>query len=213
MLTFTISLNLHKTMSVTVHNQYPDIELASPVCFCDGKICNEYPVKRMGNSTMMKIDFRFDLAKYESGGILMYNVQRNNTRSDYQYSIDAISAEAVESTSKVMRLLVAWKIDRSWKSRVRIALVEHDNGLVLNEDKLAQLYDEVNDMSSDYNPLGWFVRDNTILMAKYEIEGIGLKVTISKGTKSVHIMKPMWIDLERQVSSLRYNILYANLHY
>jgi hypothetical protein len=97
----TFSLVLYETMDVTIHNLYSDIELTSPVCFCDNGTYDEYPVDEMDNGTMMKIGFRFDLAQSESGGILMYEVQRKgDTKSDHQLSIDIISTKAVEDASK-----------------------------------------------------------------------------------------------------------------
>jgi hypothetical protein len=106
------SLTLHEVMNVTVHNQYSDIELASPVYFCNCGTYNEYPIERTSNGITMKIGFRFGLDKLP-GGILMYELQRKgNTKSDHRSRgnakslrpprTDITSTNAVEDTSKMM---------------------------------------------------------------------------------------------------------------
>jgi hypothetical protein len=221
----TVSLTLHMPMYVTVHNQHSGIELTSPVCFCDGRIYDEYSVERSDGGAVMKVGLRFGLLDKLPGGILMCRVQRNrNAKCDYQSSTDTTFIGAADDTSKIMRLLVTWKINRSWKFNVRIILVGHDDELVLNEDKLAQLYDKVNDIPSDvydwilkydgiYKEV-WLMNDNTVLVttndAIYEI-GCELKITISEGAKDKDAESAFWIDSARQVSSDG-NTLYANLN-
>jgi hypothetical protein len=203
MLMCIVSLTLRGVMDVAVHNQYSDIELVSPVYFCNRGIYNEYPVEKTDGIVMMKIDFSFGLDKLP-GGILMYEVQRKgNTESDYRSNIDTTFAETVGNTSKMMRFLVIWKIEHSGEPRVHIVLVEHDNELEWDEDKLAKLYDKANDQSSrHYNPsrYTWLVSANTVLEATYEAvqkEGLELKVVISKGIKDWNTRQALWIDPER----------------
>jgi hypothetical protein len=205
-LIYTISLTLYKTMAVTVHNWYSNIELTSLIYFCNHGRCYEYPVGNTDAGVMMKRDFRFDLNQDECGGILMYEVQRKgNIRFDYRFSIDTISAKAIEEASKMTRLLVIWKIERFGKSKVNIMLVEYDNKLVLDEDKLARLYDKVNDIPSGHNPSKLLMCDNTMLAATHKVvreAGLELKITISKGVRDLDTIRSMWIGLERQVLSL-----------
>jgi hypothetical protein len=203
-------------MDVTAYNHYPDIELSPPIYFCNHSTYYEYPIERMDDDAMINIGFRFDLDQDEPGGILMYKVQRKrNTESDHQSSTDITSSEAVEDTSKTMLLLVAWKIEHSEGLGVRILLVEHDNRLVLNEDKLAQLYNKVNDIPSGLHGWAhkydgilkstWLMCNNIVLRATYEIifeKSLGLKIAISKGVKDEDTELALWIDSERQVSSL-----------
>jgi hypothetical protein len=219
----TASFTLHDTMNVTVHNQYSDIELVSLVYFCKCETYNEYSIERMSTDSIMKIGFRFDLEQDEPGGILMYEVQRD-TKSDRQSSIDPISAKVIKDTSKMIRLLVAWRFERPWTIRARIALTEHDNELVLNEDKLAQLYDKIYDIPSEvYNLFfrydgiyksTWLICNNTVLKEADEVifeKGIELKITISEGVEDKYTVKPLWIDSTRQVLSLM--VIYFTLIY
>jgi hypothetical protein len=218
MLTHTVSLTLQRTMNVTIHNQYPVIELVSPIYFCNYGSYYEYPVERTGTDagSVMKINFKFDPNQKKSGGILMYKIQRKvNTRSIHQSNVDPIYAKVVEETLEMIRLLVIWRVKDHVKPRAKVIFVEHDNELVLNEDKLAQLYNEIIDMAFIYNRgylstkhrdlcdfLALF-RVHTALEASYKVEwqcDLGLKINILKdkyAMKDEHTMKPMWIDPKR----------------
>jgi hypothetical protein len=214
MLMCSASLTIHETIGATVYNQYPDIELVSPVYFCDGGTYNEYFVERTDTSVMMRISLRLGLLDKLPGGILMYKVQRKrNAKSDHQPSTDTASTEVIEDTLKMMRLLVAWKIGSFGEPGVYITLVEHSNELVLNEDKLAQLYNKINDTPSEecdwvfrycsFSKSTWLMCDNTIMVARYEAaqkESLESKIIISKGVKSKYAESVLWIDSERQVS-------------
>jgi hypothetical protein len=192
-LMYTVSLTIYKTMVMTVHNQYPDIELVSPIYFCNHGAYYEYPVERTNTDTMMKIDFKFDHDQDALKGISMYEIRRN-TRSGHQSNIDTISAEATEDTLKIMRLLVTWKIGRSEKPKVNVVLVECSNDLLLSEDKLVQFYDRVNDIPSCHSASGctWLMCGDTALAVRREVirkTGLELKITISQGVRSLNTIR------------------------
>jgi hypothetical protein len=214
MLMYTVSFTLHETMAVTVHNRHPNIEVVSQVYFCNDGGHYDQSIERTNTSTIMKIGFRFGLDRLPDG-ILMYELQRRgNSESDHQPNTDTISAEVVKNASEVMHLSVIWKMNCSGKLKVRMTLVEHDNKLVLNKDKLAQLYNKVHDIPFEYDYFGWLMCDNIELAAKYMVmyeEGLGLKIIISKGVRTNCAMKPIWIDSTRQVSSLM--VIYSMLIY
>jgi hypothetical protein len=199
MLMCTSSPALRGAMDVTVHNLSPDIELVSPTCFCNRGIYNEYPVVRR-NVSAMKIGFSFGLDKLP-GGILMYEMQRKaSARSNHQSSTDT---KTIEDISKMTRLLVAWKIEDTEEPKVYMISVEHDNELILNEDKLAQLYVNVNDQFSErYNPSRhtWLVYDDIVMEATYNVvqkEGLALEIAVSKGVKDWNTKPALWIDSKR----------------
>jgi hypothetical protein len=132
-------------MIMTVYNQYSGIELASPIYFCNHEKHYEYPVERTRAGSVMRTEFRFDPDQDEPGGILVCKVRRkSNATSDRQTSVDTIYARVIEEAANMMLLLVTWKIEHLDEPKVNIILVEYDNELVLNEDKLAQLYDKNN---------------------------------------------------------------------
>jgi hypothetical protein len=201
MLMCAVSLTLYKTVVMAVHNRHPDINLVSPIYFCNRGIYNGYSVERMNIGAMMKIGFSFGLDQDEFGGILMYEVQRKrNTVSDHQSSIDTIYAKVIEEALKRMQLLVAWKIKHFEEPKVNIMLVEYDNELVLREDKLAQLYERVNDIPFGHNPSRWLMYDNTALRVTYEVmrkTGLELKITVSQGVRNLDTIRLMHINSER----------------
>jgi hypothetical protein len=128
--------------------------------------------------------------------------KKESIKPDYQSIINIIPVKAIEEASKMMQLLVTWKINRSECSKVDIMLVEYDDKLALSEDKLAQLCEKVNGIPSNYYIITWLMCDNTVLAGTYEVmseEGLELKITISEGTENEYTMRPMWIDSTRQV--------------
>jgi hypothetical protein len=217
-LMYVISLALHKTMIMTVHNKYPGMKLVSPACFCKHGKRYGYHVKRTHTGAVINIDLRFDFDQDVLEGILMYEVRRKRSaKSNHQ------SSKVIEEASRMMRLLVTWKIERSRKPKVNIMLIEYDNKLVLDEDKLAQLYEKANDTPFGYS-LGetffdydsddssfdssrrtWLMCDNTVLAAAHEVVregGLELKIDISQGVENKDAIRPVWIDPTRQVLSL-----------
>jgi hypothetical protein len=199
----TVSLTLCGAMDMTIYNHYSDIELVSPIYFCNNGTYNEYPVERTNTGAVMNIGLKFGLDKLP-GGIVIYEIQRKgDIEPDHQSSTDTTSTKLVEDTLKMMRLLVVWKNKHSGKPIVHIVLVEHSNSLVLDEDKLAQLYNKMDDQfSRNYDSFQstWLVYDDTALIATYEVvqkEDLGLKIDISQGVESEDTMRPMWIDSER----------------
>jgi hypothetical protein len=203
-------------MNVAVRNQHSDIELVSPVCFCNGETYNEYSVERTNDGTVMKIGARFDLSQDKSEGILMCEVQKSeNTEANHQSNTDTTFTETVENISKIMRFLATWEIKSPGRATIRIILAEHDSELVLNEAELAQLYNKINDIPSDvyswilkYDGIyksTWLMHDNTVLEATYDIiceKGLELKITVTEGVKDEDAAPALWIDSTRQVSSL-----------
>jgi hypothetical protein len=213
MLMHVISLNLYKALNVIVHNQHLDIKLLSPVYFCNHGTYHEYPVKRTDDGVMMKTGFRFDPEKDKPSGMLMYQVKRKgNAVFSLQPSIDTIYTDIIKETSKMMRLLVTWRCKHFEEPEVRIVLVEYDDESILNEDKLAQLYDKIDTMLPNHYRCTWLVDDNAALKAAYKAvqkEDLELKITISKELEYLSSTKPMWVDPERQVPFL--TILYSVL--
>jgi hypothetical protein len=209
-LMWNVSSTFPETMLMTVHNRYPGIELASPVYFCNHGTYYEYFVGTTYND--MKAEFRSDSNQDHPGGILMYEVQRKrNIISDRRFSIDAIYTKVIEE-SKTMQLLVIWKNKRPGEPKIYIMLVEHDNELFLNRDKLAQLYNKINDIpfgygfmyphTRHYNTPGHTILmyDDTVLKAEYRLMQnvvLELDIAISEGNRDKYAMKSMWIDSER----------------
>jgi hypothetical protein len=192
-------------MVITVHNRYPDIELTLPVCFCNRERCYEYRAERMNNDTMIKFGLKFGLDQSVLEGILACEVRRKeNVRSNHQSGINTSYAKIIEKPSRITLLLVSWRIIRFWKSNAKIILVEYDNKLVLNEDKLTQLYNKVINMHFGHSPSKWLMCDNTVLRVAYKVvyeKGPELNIYISQEYEDKDAIRSMRIDSTRQVLS------------
>jgi hypothetical protein len=186
-------------MMMTISNRHSDIELVSPVYFCAGGTHYAYPVEQKDKGVAMKFDFRFDPDQDESGGILMYEIQRKENAKSNQPS------KIIEEAPKTIRLLVIWKTKHLKEPKLSVILVEYDNKLVLNENKLAQLYEKFNDIPANYYRNTWLMWDNITLDESRKLlwhTSFELEIIISKGFRGSDIIRPMWIDSERQVLSL-----------
>jgi hypothetical protein len=202
----TVSLTLCKAMDITIRNQHPDIELASPVCFCNRGTYCKYPFERTDDGAV-KIGLRLDIDQDKSGGMLMYEVQRKgNIRFNYRSSIDTVYTKAMKEALKMKRLLITWEIKHSDKPKVNAILVEYNNDLFQNGDKLARLYEKTNGISfgrERYEYI-WSMYSNTALKTRYETiwrTSLELEITICKGFRNQINTRQMWIDSERQVLS------------
>jgi hypothetical protein len=197
MFIYIVSLTLQKIAHMTIHNRYSDIELVSPVLFCNCENRYEYHVEKTDTGSMLKINIKFDTDQ-DVEGILMCKIQmKSNTRTNHRYSNG--------ETSRVMRLLVAWKIKHS-RAHEKTILVEYDDTFEVNENRLEQLYNKVRNIPTMWYRNEWLIYDDTILKVTsnsltYKRDP-GLEITISRGVGDSVTIRPMWIDPERQVSSL-----------
>jgi hypothetical protein len=193
---FSVNPTLRRTVVITVHNQYPGIELLSPVHFCNRCTHYECHSKRIGDDNMVKIEFRYDFDQDKPGAILMYGLQ-GEAGSNHRSSTNKV----IEDASKMVGLLVAWRIERSRKLKVNKMLVEYSDELVLDEDKLGQLYDKINDLLPFYtSKRTWSMSNNTTLAVVYEVvqeASLELEIAIYKRFRDSSTIEPVWIDPTR----------------
>jgi hypothetical protein len=191
-----ISLTLHRTMNIFVYNLTPYIELTSPVCFCNRGRHHKCIIEKTDAAVTTKIDFKFEPDQDEIRGILTYEVQRTAI-FDYPSNIDSIYANVTEDALKMMLLLLIWKIKRFEESKVDIMLLEYGDKLVMREDKLVQLYENVDGMFSKSKRL---MCDNAVLETRHEVvwkEEPELKIIISRLVNNQSNRLALWIDPER----------------
>jgi hypothetical protein len=195
-LMYTFSLTLHKTVFINVHNRCSDVRLVSPVCFFNRGFHYRYPIKETWTGVMMKIGFNFDLDQDTPRGVLMYKVRRKgNTGFDHQSGVDNTSTRVTKEVLKMMRLLVIFKFVHSEKLKVNTILVEYDNKHVLNEDKLAQLYEKANDVYFGHDFSSWLMYDNTVLNIAHKVVqkiSPNLEIAIARGIRYLNVIKPIW---------------------
>jgi hypothetical protein len=185
----TISIEFQPTMIVDIHNQCSNYKLIDQKCFNSGADWNNYSAQEADTEHREVIYFTPLLATFEGG--LTYQLQRKCVKSDGQ----------PEST--YVLLFVAWKSKGYREFCACLNLIECDRQVKWNETKLEEYYQKyANQLCTYIGPIKdtWLIH-GTVLMTKLELDfarrdGV-LKITISKGIRTAHTRKPVWINLER----------------
>jgi hypothetical protein len=122
---------LQPLVSLNIHNQYQDINLASPVYFTNGGRWNVAHDQGINVNAVMRSRIEFDSKQDILEGILAYRIHKQHTESD----------KSVQDESKCICLLVVWR-EYTEGLHVHALLVGHDRKLEWNEDKLRWLHQE-----------------------------------------------------------------------
>jgi hypothetical protein len=185
------SLALQSLVSLNIHNQYQDIDLASPVYFTNGGRWNVAPGQEIDVNAIMRNRIELDSKQDILEGILAYRMHRHHTESD----------QSVQDESKCIWLLVFWRVEYTKGLHVHALLVEHDKNLEWDEDKLSELHQKCwHPLNAWINPTrnNWLLDDEAVLATIIEVMNGGHRwdIFISKRS-NVNGMKPLWIDVER----------------
>jgi hypothetical protein len=188
MLICVVSLTLQSPVSLNIHNLCRYINLTSPICFIDGGRWNVIPNQE--TNVVMRNHLELDAGQDVLEGVLVYRVQkRQHTEFD----------KFAQDESKIVQLLVTWRIEHKEGLHIRALLVEHDGEL--DEDKLKRLYRKYWCLlKALINPIGsnWLSDDATVLATTVNIMNGGYRwdVFISEG-KEDNVERLLWIDAER----------------
>jgi hypothetical protein len=200
MLICTISLKFQSPASIIIHNQCLNTELVSPVYFGNGVVCPKLSDQQIDIDVAMKIRFEIYATQDEFKGALLYKLQRNFNN---QYGMDTLNTDANNSEAKYVYMLLAWEMKDS-EHFAYVALVEHTNELVWNEDKLKKLYDKNHNLLKKYDETisdTWLMDDNVILKTSSKVrnsEGyFVLSISVSEEERDDYTMRPLCVDLER----------------
>jgi hypothetical protein len=183
-------------VKLVIHNQFPDIELASPLCCGDGATCCLSSDHRVNAGSTMEAVFNFDTDQHVSIGALMYKLQKSITD---QSDEEVISSE---DETTCIQLVVILDVCDSGETLYSF-LIEHDKDHIWNRVELMKLakYYEMFDMHYDSDEETWLMHDNTVLMESlniiYEEECYKLELTISKGNINKNTRRPLYFDVDR----------------
>jgi hypothetical protein len=108
-------------MELGIHNQFPDIELVSPVYYTIGTVCYPLPDQRIDVGSKMRIWLIINRSRRKFSCALMYRLKRKNTD------------EFNEATCT--QLVMIWEMDIFEKLYLIPRLIEHDKGQVWDRDK------------------------------------------------------------------------------
>jgi hypothetical protein len=180
---------------LTVHHQFPGVELVSPVYYNLFATCCLSPDQNIDVGSTMQANFNICPGTMWTIGILMYKLQRKNFD---QPDEKAIFSEEV----KCIQLVITWKVD-SQKFYVNSYLIEHDEGHVWDRVRLTLLAYKCELVSIQHSLIEdtWLMHDNTVLMtslnATHEEERYKLEMTISEANIKDDTQRPDYVDLER----------------
>jgi hypothetical protein len=197
-LMYTISF-AKETLNITVHNQYPGLELISPVyCSSNATYCVS-PGQQTDIGNEIGASFRIDAKQEYFKAVLLYKLQiKHTTKTDSQ------SNSSIEDTATNIYLLVAWDAE-CYIDGFCVCLLECPNDFTWDEDKLWTFYYQHNtQFYNDYNyrTVMWSMHDNTVMNTHcdrtYGLE-CKLNIVISEGVGIYSMTKPMKFDPERLV--------------
>jgi hypothetical protein len=199
-----------EALDITIYNQYPGLELVSPVYCSNGTTCHVSPSQQVDTSAIMEASFGIDSGQEGFDGILLYKLQRKYTiRPDNQPNSGTTSIEDIATN---IHLLVTWNI-KDYECRFHVCLIEYDDDFTWDEDKLWRLrWKYGKQLRNNYNSslLTWLMNDNTFIKTKLKITyetDYKLDIIVSEGTGKYIVKRPMKIDPKRLVLPLHMSIM------
>jgi hypothetical protein len=199
-----------ETLSITIHNQYPGLELTSPVyCSSNTTYCVPSDQQTDTNNTM-EASFGIDTKRGVFKGALLYELQRKcaiRTENRPNHSTAFIE----DSTTNIY-LLVVWDVINECAD-FPVCLLECTDDFTWDEDKLWTLRHQYNDiLLKDYNyrTITWLIRGDTVIKTRRDIiygSDYKLDIVISEETGKYFMDRSMKIDPERLVLSLSMSII------
>jgi hypothetical protein len=174
------------------------MELTSSIYFTKDATCHGHLPQQIDSKSVMRATFKIGLDKDTFGGVLLCHLQRK----EYSGSDDRSNTD--KDTLISTQLLVIWefRIDRLYS---HAWIIEHENTVTWNEDKLERLYDAYDslyDTDIIFNTGRWLLDDNTELQTVCETsyeEDFEVNIIISEEKNLLRPRKPLWIDPNRQV--------------
>jgi hypothetical protein len=172
---------------LNIYNKCQDVNLTSPVYFIHGGKCHTVPNQKIDVNAVMSNLFVFDSRCDILEGALIYRVQR-------RWHIEPDELRGTE-------LLVTWHVDHAEESHVRALLIEHNEELDWNEDKLRVLHQKCwQPLDAWVDPIGnnWLLHNLPVLATSVKIMNGGYRwdISISEGMED-NVKRPLWIDAER----------------
>jgi hypothetical protein len=178
-------------VELTICNQFPGIELVSPVYASTGAKCCLSPDQSVDTGSTTRIGFNIGPDRKWSIGILMYKLQSK------------IFDQSNEDESACSQLVTIWEFNSSKGFYVFLRLIEHDEGHVWDKDKLMKLafICELVNIQNSIIEKTYLIRDNTVLIARMNEARkeayYKLSVTISKASIKNETERPWYYDVNR----------------
>jgi hypothetical protein len=117
-------------VKLMIHNQFPGIELVSPIYAGEGVTCYLSPDQSVNTGSTMQAYFSVDPEQDESINALMCRLKRSDI------------AELDEHEKTCIQLVIFWKVDKFKRFLVATHLIEHDESRIWDRDILMELAKE-----------------------------------------------------------------------
>jgi hypothetical protein len=186
-----VSFALRSSVSLNIRNRYQVIKLTSPVHFIHGGKWYAVPDQEIDINAVMRDRIEFDSGQDVLEGALVYNMQRQHTKSD----------KLIQNEPKYIQLLVSWRVECTKELHVHALLVEHDKEFNWDEDKLRRLYQKYwHSLKAWVSPItiNWLLDDATVLMATVIIRNGDYKWNVFISERMGDgIERPLWVDAKR----------------
>jgi hypothetical protein len=137
----TVSSDI-KLLNITIHNQYPGLELTSPVYFSTGTIYHVSSSQQVSTDNTVKASFGIDSKQKYRECALLYKLQRKHVTEPGNQPNN--STAFIEYTITNMYLLAVCDVKNN-NHEFYVCLLEFTDDFAWDEDKLWALYKEYND--------------------------------------------------------------------
>jgi hypothetical protein len=188
---------------MTIHNQYPGLELVSPVYFSSGTIYHTPLSQKTDTDNTIEARFGIGSKQEDFRCAVLYKLQRRRTIRMDNYPSNGITS--INDTATNVYLLVVWNAKDNLYESSFMHLIECSDDFTWDEDKLWALYCDYNhQVNWDYesNIVTWLMNDNTVLKTRLDVtygSDYKLDIVISEGTAKYDMKEPIYIDAKRLV--------------
>jgi hypothetical protein len=197
---YTVSF-AKEALNITICNQYPGLELKSPIYCSNGTVCYVSPSQQTDISATMEARFGIDSEQDNIKGALLYKLQRKHVDGTDNQSNN--STASIENTTN-MHFLVLWNVEDYFHA-FRVCLIECAADFTWDEDKLWALHDEYHlQLYADYKSgiIAWLMHEGSVMKTKLDViyeSDYELNIIISEGTEKCNMEEPVKIEPERLV--------------
>jgi hypothetical protein len=184
-------------VKLVIHNQFPGIELVSPVYAGRFVACHLSPDQRVVIGSTTQVGFNTSFSWGDPIGILIYELKRKNTKN---FNRNIISSE---DEATYFQLFVKWGFNSSKEFRVNLRVIEHDKSHIWDRDKLMELAKLHQLYDIQHGPVEYacLMCDNTVLRARMnatrEEECYKLEITIYEGSVDEDTQRIQYLDMDR----------------
>jgi hypothetical protein len=186
------------SMKVDIHNKCSNIELVEPVYFSDGATCDIPLDQKIEPNGALKTVFRIKFTRGKFEGAILYRLRKKGANSDQQPDTETTSNG--KNQPNRTQLLVGWKLERLQDPRVYMLLVEHEEKLVWDGNKLIEQHNEFRGRLNVHNgsvTSTWLMEDGSVL--RLALDGVGsgeygIRIVITDAQQNEHTSIPIWIE-------------------